>query len=303
MYKKILKVLGNILTIMAIAYIILNITKSDFSSLRQLELKDYLIIFVALFIQCVIVFFSSTPWLIITRYITGVKISYLKTISVFLYANVLKYLPGNVFHYVGRNKLAIDYSLKNADVALATVIDIILGLGSGFLFSTFFFKDRFKDFVNANIIFALVVIVCLSFVIIKVLLIKKVNVIVRIHEDILKFISVKGGFTVLLSIIYYLIQNIFTVITVMVVSYVIIGRLSIYDLGILGCGYIFASIIGTITPGAPAGVGVRETVMLAICTNIKIEQVTVILIILRIISIIADIFNFVISKIIDMVEN
>ena len=44
---------------------------------------------------------------------------------VFTRSNLYKYVPGNVFQYVGRNKLAEDAQVSHVDVACATVLDVL----------------------------------------------------------------------------------------------------------------------------------------------------------------------------------
>ena len=40
----------------------------------------------------------------------------------------MKYVPGNVFQYVGRNQLAADLHISHVDVACATVLDIVCSM-------------------------------------------------------------------------------------------------------------------------------------------------------------------------------
>ena len=50
----------------------------------------------------------GVPWKCITEYISGIKIPYPLVAFVVCKANLYKYLPGNVFQYVGRNESAME---------------------------------------------------------------------------------------------------------------------------------------------------------------------------------------------------
>ncbi|NLT09401.1 MAG: hypothetical protein GXY08_07860, partial [Ruminococcus sp.] len=123
--KKAIKIAGNVLMIAALAFVVkklldMDISPSDF---RSPEVIAALIIGTVM--QTGIIIISCIPWLMFTRSLSGVKIPYSSAMPVYTQSNLYKYLPGNVFQYVGRNKLAADMQISHVDVACATVLDVL----------------------------------------------------------------------------------------------------------------------------------------------------------------------------------
>ena len=61
--------------------------------------------------------------------------------------------------------------------------------------------------------------------------------------------------------------------------------------------FLFAWIVGFITPGAPGGIGIRESVMLFICGGAFEQEVLLFVLVLRIASILADAAGFMLGSI------
>ncbi len=62
---------------------------------------------------------------------------------------------------------------------------------------------------------------------------------------------------------------------------------------VLTGAYLFAWLIGFVTPGAPGGIGVREAVMLLVCSAADEELVIAFVLLMRIGSIVADIIAWI----------
>ena len=62
--------------------------------------------------------------------------------------------------------------------------------------------------------------------------------------------------------------------------------------------YLFAWIIGFVTPGAPGGIGVREAVMLLVCTSVNEDLVMIFVLLMRLGSVAADIAAGIIGEIV-----
>ena len=80
---------------------------------------------VSLIVQALLILAACFPWLVFTQSLSGVKIPYRRAMPVYTRSNLYKYLPGNVFQYVGRNQLAADVQISHVDVACATVLDVL----------------------------------------------------------------------------------------------------------------------------------------------------------------------------------
>ena len=69
------------------------------------------------------------------------------------------------------------------------------------------------------------------------------------------------------------------------------------ELTALTGAFLFAWIIGFVTPGAPGGIGIREGVMLFVCGDSFADRIVLFVLVMRIGSVFADVAAFVIGKI------
>ena len=128
MDKKNIKWIGNVFTILAIVFLIKKMLSInvEYSSLLTTSNIFYLTVFSTLY--GFHIYMVCISWKTIVYIITQKKVKFSSASLVLCKANLLKYIPGNVFQYVGRNDLAVKEDLKHADVALATMIDIIMNI-------------------------------------------------------------------------------------------------------------------------------------------------------------------------------
>ena len=88
----------------------------------------------------------------------------------------------------------------------------------------------------------------------------------------------------------------FTVTLYFVVACLLFTDSNLSQLITITGGYVFAWILGYITPGAPGGIGIRESVMLIVCGGLFEEKVIIYALLFRISSIFADILGFIIGR-------
>ena len=123
--KKIAKIAGNLLMICAVAFLIKKVVDMD-ADLSQLLSPEIMGAFgINLAVQTLLVVVGCIPWMVFAQSLSGKKIPFSSAMPVYTKSNVYKYLPGNVFQYVGRNKLAFDMNISHIDVACATILDIL----------------------------------------------------------------------------------------------------------------------------------------------------------------------------------
>ncbi|MDE5564176.1 MAG: hypothetical protein K2I93_03400 [Oscillospiraceae bacterium] len=123
--KKIIRIAGNLVMLAALVFLVkkfmgMGLHPSDFRSPQVIGA-----LLVSLVIQAALICAACFPWLVFTQSLSGTKIPFRRAMPVYTRSNVYKYLPGNVFQYVGRNQLAADMHISHVDVACATVLDIL----------------------------------------------------------------------------------------------------------------------------------------------------------------------------------
>lgn len=235
---------------------------------------------------------STFPWKKMVEIVSGKELPYITTVFVAVRSNLLKYLPGNVFQYIGKNELAVKCSIGHAQVAFATLADIMVMLTTAFALGSIFVKDYLFEIVKnylslQNII--IIIIVGLICACIAAICLTKRNI--DIFERIVKILKHPGNIKkFFLCVIYYIIQNIW----VGGIYIIILGTVSgnnneqIPISLILGAN-IISGVIGLLTPGAPGGLGIREVVMLIITKGIFSEpDIMLTSVVYRVLTIIGD---------------
>ena len=239
--KKYINWAGLGLGILGIAFIVKRFTslstEIDFSNIKQFQ---WAMVFMACFIYCGACVIQGLGWHNILKHL-DVAVESRWSISTFGISQLAKYVPGNIFQFASRQ--AIGVSEGYPGVPLAKSIGWELGLmgGTAFLFSIFIIPI-FN--INISIQWAL-----LLFFLAFTLLVFLIGAVVgkRISYTIVMY-----------AILFALTGFVFVFILTFVVSKHMITEIPYISLfGI----YIFAWLIGFITPGAPAGVGIREAVL------------------------------------------
>lgn len=205
--------------------------------------------------------------------------------------NLYKYLPGNVFQYIGKNQLAVIYNLRHTKVALATFLEIIMTVVSSILVAFVFSGNIVSSWIKEN---------------------RKISMIVIAAGCILLlllFINRKKRRCVLYRSPYFLsVHNIMALVKVtgwqvcMIVLHAIIFMCTFIAMGfvpelkemhnIIGL-FALSFCVGFVTPGAPGGIGVREMMFVFFMGQTFSEiQIVSVAVLFRFISILGDIFAY-----------
>ncbi len=296
----IIKIIGNLLVLIAIFFLAKRFLSIDFDYSVLTNTKILFAFFFAIIMQISYILFGAYPWLVFTESLCGKKIPFRKAMPIFAKSNFYKYVPGNVFRYVGRNQLAENEKIGHLDVAMATILDIAFCVISAGIVSTLLLGnsiialiERYRTNFTIAFIACVIVAVILAAGIVKYR--KKINITkyVEAYKKSDKTKLCKG-------IAYYFVQNFANVATNFIILAVILGLADISvshsELITLSGAFLFAWIIGFVTPGAPAGIGIRESVMLFMCQgNPWQDQILLFVLLQRIASIFADISAFLIG--------
>lgn len=299
--KKLIKFIGMPLMVFAFVFIIKKLIDMDIdiSLFRSASVTAALII--AAVGLTVVIITGTFPWTVFTQSLSQKKIPFATAVPIYTQSNILKYIPGNVFQYVGRNKLAFDMNISHVDVACATILDIIFCLIWTGLISVALLGGKIAEMLGKygrNILIvgcigvAAVIVVA---VVIKLKFADKVREYLSRYEKAFQKEN-RGKF--MQGAFYYLFHNAFLAVMYFFCLKLIMGdTLPVSDIFALTGAYLFAWIIGFITPGAPGGIGIREGVMIFACGDKYSDKVVLFVLVMRISSIIADITGFLIGKI------
>lgn len=301
-FNKIIKIVGNIVMIIAIIFIIKGLVSYDIDY-KVIVKGNNLLIFMGLIIAYTLsVILTSIPWRNVVYLITGEKIKLVEVATVSTKANVMKYIPGNVFQYIGRNGLAVEKGLKHPDVAMSTIVDVIINLGTVFLLTVFFSFDTivfwFKEYIKPIYFIGLVILGLLCLAVVVIYFYKKREK----YVDTFKRVFSRDGIkTVVINILVYVLLSLYTTIIYMVVLNVIADGTLKPESYFMVIGAVLASwILGFITPGAPGGMGVRETILIMLVGGVMSEEVILLgVVVNRVVSILGDVLALVVMQIVN----
>jgi len=243
---------------------------------------------------------NVTPWRLLVQAISNVTLSYRTALPVFVKANLMKYIPGNIFQYVGRNQLAIDQKLPHLEVAFATMLDVGLTVLSAGLISVIFLSSFVGELFRVHLLeYTVFIFLVLAVLLVLALLLfifrKKIKVLFRQYRH---FFTGKTVAKIIISLAYYLVVLLLSGLMFLVVLTFILGEQLPFVQGFqLITAYTLAWLVGFVTPGAPAGIGIKELVMVSVTGNLlSYQTIALAMVIMRILMIIADILAFIMGR-------
>lgn len=298
--KKVIKTVGNVVMIAALAFVVKKLFDMDISLSQFREGRVLAALSLCMLVTTVIIIFSCYPWLVFTRSLSGRKIPFSTAMPVYTQSNLYKYLPGNVFQYVGRNQLASDMDISHVDVACATVLDVLFCVFWTAVISVILLGGRIAELMaeyGRNLLMVGAVGIVLLILLIIVIKLKFKDKLKSYLSRYSKAFAKENRPMLLRGAFYYLLQNTVSAVMYFVCLKLIVPQADTGELIALTGAFMFAWIIGFVTPGAPGGIGIREGVMLFVCGDNFADRIVLFVLVMRIASIGADLAAFIIGKI------
>ncbi|MEM7763504.1 MAG: hypothetical protein AAF290_05445 [Pseudomonadota bacterium] len=181
--------------------------------------------------------------------------------GVFAATSLAKYLPGNVMHYAGRQWLASRYGATQARIAAASVGEVIATLAAGLSAAGGLWLWHIAP-LPAGIIAAVIFVICLRFV---------------RHPLIAMFTCA----------LVFFVGNI-----LMLLAMTLVVSANDDAFAMLACAYLLGWAAGNIVPGAPGGLGIRESAFIAVGTQLAIASpalIATLAVAMRLVSIAGDV--------------
>ncbi|TKG28743.1 hypothetical protein FCV85_15215 [Vibrio sp. F13] len=226
-----------------------------------------------------------------------------QVVSINLVAQLAKYLPGNIAHHIGRVVLSEKLRMKRNKILLSMLIETIWVVGVVVILTLYHGIHQGNDFIHESSIQTHVLI--LSLTITTIVFGPKIfrHSFVRLYawflskQDVAQIDELKLPTLpiVMVSLVTYLFNYL---LLGAVISLVGGALFDLWELDILTLGSIFAVawIVGFFTPGSPAGIGVRELVLVSLLNPIYGSEVSLaITMILRLTTISGDVTAWVIG--------
>jgi len=297
--KRSINIIGNILMLLSLAFIVNRIIEYQIDFRNILSVRVSISVIISIIIYALVVLTLANIFYALIKLLSGNGISKNNAVFIYCKANLYKYLPGNVFHYIGRNQIAVHEDISHGTIAAATIAEMLfLTLAAVILVIVFAGQYAVKwsldNFTNKEIIMILVFIVISS---LAAIILYNFNLSVK--EWVTRYTTQISHFRFAVFskfVITYIITFILNGAMFIVVLYGIGGGLSKnLILPVIGM-YAFSWIIGFVTPGAPAGLGIREAIMSALLIGmVEGDLVITAVVLYRIVTTLGDVTGFIIA--------
>ena len=291
--SKILKIIGNIVTVLCLGFIVYSLATFDIDYAILLELKVLGVVLVCGGLMSLPVFINAVSYRKLLQLVGGKGIAFSQVRDLYASANIAKYLPGNVMHYASRNIIGTRYGISNKKVLISTVLEVGLKVITAAVLILILAFDYLKVVIaqgyNRYLVIAIVVI-ALGIAALLVFVYFKYKAEIRAE----KFFANVGVVFALDSVIYLI-----NILCFALIASVIVQDFSLIleNFFIISGIHLTAWLVGYLTPGAPGGIGVKEAVMVLLMGGLMHRSdILLVTILLRIASILGDSIAFGLNK-------
>lgn len=313
--KKYMKLVGNVVSALSILFVLSVFARTDFQFSNVLNWKKFLLACMfGIGIKTVTVFLSGSAWAAWLSFFASKRCSRKEALRVYAKANIGKYMPGNVMHYVERNLFAGKLAIPQKKVALSSICEVVTLVFTAFLIGILFVNPAIKNakasqaVLKKGLFFGCVAvgILILAAVVFVFLYWKKCGFYGLFTRkkcgQCRLFVWKKCGqcrpfvWTMLRCMLLYA-----AVLTGLGIIFVLLydyqgGQLSLGQAFSMIASYTVAWAVGFVVPGAPGGIGVRELALIALLENsIGTDVVVTLGVWHRLITVIGDLTAYVVA--------
>ena len=250
---------------------------ADFSLVELLSTRRVVFGLIGvMLLECFGILLASVNYRALINNVSGVKVAWPLSLSVYTATNLYKYIPGGVMYVVGRNRLAVETEeLTHPQVALSTVLEGVFIAFAALLLVAITVFDHAAEYIRQEANVPIVAIV----VIISVLLIGGVavyifrKIISEKLKQLLENIRALSFSMIVKRFAFGLILMAFWGGTFLA-TLIALGQPVTFSHGVSIIGlFLLSWVAGFLTPGAPSGIGIREFVMLMFLGGILYEDI------------------------------
>jgi uncharacterized membrane protein YbhN (UPF0104 family) len=279
--KKNLHFIGSVLAILAIIFVGFRF-KTYWQALDTSRLTPDLILLI-LALTIIYAFnniFLAKAWQNILQGL-GVKVDEKWAIKTYGISQIAKYIPGNIFHLAGRQALGMGIGISAKNLAQSSAWELGLIAAAGASFAVLLLPTLQLDLIlNTNLAINASLSLVLFCLLVATLFF---NLHYFFNNYIVKSLSYHYLFLILSA-------SIFTLLVITISQNNPTNLRGNYYIFIqIASAYSIAWLAGLVTPGAPAGIGIREVVLLFFLKNLITESDLLMAILLgRIITVTGD---------------
>lgn len=203
----------------------------------------------------------------------GATVNRIVSIRIYGVSQLARYLPGNIFHLAGRQALGVAENIAGWILIKSSVFELGLIAVGGSLFGWLILPLIWNEFQVSTGMFL------------------QVGTCVLVSLMLAKLIGRHAMWAFVWQISFLLISGSVFVVLLNIIS----GPEAIFAKNsvIIGAAFIVAWLVGLVTPGAPAGVGIREIVLFFLLKTIASESDLLLSLLLsRIVTVFGDVWFY-----------
>lgn len=292
--KRLLRALGFLVAAIATGYFAVSLIRSigHIQTGELITSSTAPALVVATLLYCAIIPLSTVAWAMLMRD-TGSEPRFGELLSIFLLTQLAKYVPGNIGQPVGRVALAAARGYPKGALAHTISIETVLATLAGLLVGlALLLSDRewstATQFLSGERIAAMLAILLGLLVAIVWLMPKIVEKVWPGENGVVRSLRSVRPMTLTACFLIYVANYLVIGWGLQLVAHAVSGA-ALGDFAFYVGAFSLAWLAGFITPGAPAGLGVREAVLTAILGTMYSASVTItIVVLLRLTTIVGD---------------
>lgn len=278
-FKRILHAVGSGLALVGVAFVVFRIhTYWGTLDLERISFWAWFLVSVLVFIYASANIVLAMAWYqLIHGY--GACLTRFHALKIYGVSQLAKYLPGNIFHLAGRQALGLAAGVPSVTLIKSTLAELLLIAFSGALYGVLTLP-----LLNVHFYFSLSVVLWFLIICCLTAFFRRLQGVFVARAFLLQtfFLAVSGGIFVSL---------------LMAVSNQ--ATPGFPELVLIGGAYVVAWLGGFLTPGAPAGVGVRELIILFLLKeNVAEADLLLATLLGRLVTVAGDVLFFLASLVI-----
>lgn len=238
----------------------------------------------------------SSAWCDLNRACGQGDFPHRQCIAVYGSTQIAKYVPGNVFHFVGRHAAGIQVGLSHGVLGCSASLEMIALLFSAGLLALFgvLIPESGLLALLPFPLWMVITIVVGGFFAMVVLLPYGMRRFMPMVDAGSGWFSVNILMQVVARhLLFFLVSGFLMA----VLTYVVVGSLQWSTFILALSSYPLSWLAGYVMPGASAGIGVREAAtILILSTAVLPEQATLIAILMRVVTMLGDLFFYLLAK-------
>lgn len=321
-FRKYIKTAGNIICGLSIFFVLAALVRTDFDVLQGTDVRSFVPVFVmGICLKTGTVFMSARVWCLWLEFFAKRQCDRKEALRVYAKANIGKYLPGNVMHYVGRNLFAERLELSQKQLTAASVCEIGSLVTAAFSMGTLLAFSEMKKALAAagqkvlsvwpsagpgspvsdDFRLVWVTAALLMIMVIAAFAGSRKKRTARCLQEEKRTLTATEWLALIRSFLAGVLMDaaVLTILGLVLVLFYwyLGGRPTVRQALEMTAAYMIAWVLGFVIPGAPGGIGVREMVLTLLLAPVTGKDCIVVLGVLhRLVTVLGDFAAYILRK-------